>query len=233
MMITIFKISWIKTFLIITALLPLLNLFSPAHDPLPLIYSLFVLGYLFKEKISVMNFNLIFPLLVLFIGLLTEVLAWGNNYLASRVSPALFHPQLVFDLLIGVAQYGSWALVWGLLIRRYRYSLLEVFTIQGLYGVLLEQKGLVFIQGLLHLPFGFLMWLYAFAVYGSITGLAFILARESKDRQKKLRSSWIKYPLTLIALLIMSIVMLVLWELLVNSLGLIPRAQPIWQRPFW
>lgn len=232
MMITLSKISWIKTFLIITAFLPFLGLFSPTPDPLPLIYSLFVLGYLFKEKISTMNFNLIFPLFVLFVGLFTEALAWGNNYFAKRASPALFHPQLIFDLLIGVAMYGAWAFCWGILIKRFRYSILEVFTIQGLYGVLLEQKGLIFIQGLLHLPLGFLMWLYVFVVYGSIIGLAFILAGGSNS-QTTSNSKWTKYPLTLILLLVVSIIMLIGWGWLVNSLGWIPKAQPIWQRPFW
>jgi hypothetical protein len=109
-------------------------------------------------------------------GALTESIAWGNNYLKAAKEPALFHPQLFADLIIGVGFYGGWALAWWLVLRWFRFKLWEVFVITGLQGIFFEQLGAVFIAMLRHWPanplLSIIFGLYVFTVHGAAAGLA-------------------------------------------------------------
>jgi len=56
------------------------------------------------------------------------------------------------------------------LTRRRRFSLAEVFIVQGVYGIFIEQQGAVFLKGLQVMPLGFVPWRYVFVIYGSAAG---------------------------------------------------------------
>jgi len=64
-------------------------------------------------------------------GSLTETLAWINNYSKEAPQPALLHPQLIPDLILGMGFYGGWALAWLIAFRWFRFTLLEVFLVTG------------------------------------------------------------------------------------------------------
>jgi hypothetical protein len=133
-------------FLIFLAFLPIVNLLNTPVDTMLLIVTIFIVVYLLRAHLTlpfIQNFSKRYLLIVLCIiasGLIAEVLAWTSEYLAKSVSPALLHPQLFPDLIMGIGFYGSWALVWTVILNKYKFHLKEVFILQGLYGVLIEQQ---------------------------------------------------------------------------------------------
>lgn len=225
--------------LAMSALLPLTGLLTSPPDTMLAIYSLFVVAVFARRPIEALAARvrvpraLAFAALVLVCGLLTETLAWTSSYLARAPEPALLHPQLAYDLLLSPVVYGGWALAWPLLMRRWRFSLVEVFTIQGIYGVLLEQQGAVLRQGLASLPWGVVMWAYVFLVYGSAVGLAYLpfeRAYASEDR----RRGWTRLPAALALTLLATIVSSLAWAGFLHVIGItIPSPRPIWEAPLW
>lgn len=228
---------WIKkVLLIISALIPLIGLFRFPPDALLPIYSVFIFLLFFGRKFfdrnaTNSNFPVKFAILIFATGMVAEILAWSVGFFKHAENPALFHPQLVYDLLIGISQYGAWAAVWYFWSKRYTFSISKVFLLQGIYGVLLEQKGAIFIQGLLHLPLGIIFWAYVFVVYGSIPAIAYLLSGEMASEGRK--PSLLKYVLILLSLLAASIIFMIVWGLFLQILGVIPKPQPIWLHPLW
>jgi len=223
----------------LSALLPLPGLLAAPHDTMLPIYTLFVAAVFLRRPIEAATARirlprgLAFGLLVLAIGLLTETLAWLSSYLSRAPEPALLHPQLAYDLLLSPVVYGGWALAWPLLMRRWRFSLAEVFVIQGLYGVLLEQNGLIFRQGLATMPLGLLLWVYVFLVYGSAIGLAY-LPFEQHYAVEGRRRGWVRLPIALGAMLMVTVVSSLAWMAVLNLLGVnIPPPRPIVEAPLW
>lgn len=224
--------------LILSAIIPLLGLLKSPQDTLLPIYSIFVLLFvarnIFKrnsDNFPDPKFPFRFAFLIFVCGMIAEVLAWGVGFLKHAENPALFHPQLVFDLLIGIGQYGAWGVVWYFWSKRYSFSVSKVFLLQGIYGVLLEQKGAIFIQGLLQMPAGIVLWLYVFAVYGSIAAIAYLLSGGMSETGEK--PSLLKYVLILLSLLAASLIIMIVWGLFLQLLGIIPKPQPIWLHPLW
>lgn len=226
--------------LVLSAIIPLLGLLKSPADPLLPIYSVFVFLYLLKKRFYSQQLQeaanpdspLKFPFLIVIVGLIAESLAWGVNFLARRENPPLFHPQLVYDLMIALAMYVAWAIVWFFWSKRYTFSLKQVFIIQGIYGVVLEQQGAIFIQGLLQMPVGIFFWIYVFVVYGSITGLAYILSGNA-FKQPSAGIGLKKQAVILLSLAIISFILVMLWGLILKITGVIPQPMPIWLRPLW
>lgn len=223
---------------ILSALIPLLGLFKSPADPLLPIYTVFSALFFIKKRFYrqepetniTSGSNIKFAFLIVAVGLTAESLAWGVNFLAKSENPTLFHPQLFYDLIISLAMYSSWAIVWFFWSKKYAFSLTQVFILQGVYGILLEQKGAIFIQGLLNMPIGILFWAYVFVVYGSITCLAYLLSgKVTVGESPKL----ITYILILLSLFVISIILMLAWGLLLQVLGIIPQPQPIWEKPLW
>lgn len=223
----------------LSALLPLPGLLAAPHDTMLPIYSLFVAAIFLRQPIEAtvarvrLPRSLAFGLLVLASGLLAETLAWTSSYLAQAPEPALLHPQLAYDLLLSPVVYGGWALAWLLLMRRWRFSLVEVFTIQGLYGILLEQQGAVLRQGLASLPWGIVMWAYVFLVYGSAIGLAYLPFERAFTGEPQ-RRGWPRLPIALGVTLLATVVSSVVWIAALHLLGItIPDPRPIVEAPLW
>lgn len=223
-----------KIIFALSGLVPLPGLFS--KDPTLLIYSLFVFAFFLRLKfvsfISKINLSAAskFALLVILSGFLTETFAWLGEFLQRAPEPKLLHPQLIPDLISSVGFYGSWAVAWILLLKRYQFTLPQVFILQGLYGVLIEQRGAVFLTGLSGMPLGLIFWLYVFLVYGSAIGLPYLLTKDQFISQGKSNSKF-KYLPAFILMFVSSLVILMIWGLLTG--WFLPQPKPIWESPLW
>jgi hypothetical protein len=211
----------------LTALLALPFSFPP--NPLTM-YPLFVLAYFLRERFKLNFRTWRFILVIMLSSLLLEVLAWLSNYIEANPNPALFHPQLIPDLLIAIGFYSGWALAWAFIVQRYRFSLPEVFILQGLYGVVFEQNGAILLLGFAQFPLGLIFWLYVFLAYGATMGLAYLPFRETVPDKKS--SLW-KYLWLLLLMIILTHLMTLVFGLLWMALGLIPEHGFIVERPFF
>lgn len=161
-----------------------LGLLARPPEVMLFIFTCFCMALPFHERLADLADRLpgqfYVKLLVSFwvVGSTTEIVAWTNNYLKEASEPALFHPQLVPDLIIGLGFYGGWAVAWWICSRWFSFSIAEAFIITGLQGIFFEQLGAVFLvmlQLVAAAPFqAVLLGLYVFLVHGSIVGLALL-----------------------------------------------------------
>lgn len=179
------------------------------------------------------RFILIF-LLVHILGL--ELFSWILNYLSCEKNPALLHPQLLWDFLYASIFYFGLALGWAVLFTRFRFRLREVFLIQGLVGVLLEQQGGIIISLFQNIPAGILIALYVFAVYGGaafLSGYLFMKWGGKLGETSKHKNFLLKFLISIVVLLFFVVV----FSLLINTIpALIPistERYPICERPFF
>lgn len=217
--------------------LPILALCGAPPDTMLLIYTVFVAAMALRGRIRVGGLPgppwLRYLVFMVLTGFLTETLAWLSNYLSRAEQPALLHPQLAYDLLLSPGIYGAWAVGWILLTRRWRFSVADVFVVQGIYGVFIEQQGAVFMEGLEVMPAGLILWLYVFIVYGSAAGLAYLPVEGTLAAATAKSSRW-KFPAALTIQFIATAVVAIAWGLLITGSGVeIPEAKPIWEAPLW
>jgi hypothetical protein len=211
----------------------LLALFGSPPDPTPLIYVAFVALWLLRPALMLPPANprpARFAVALVAAGLALEMLAWLSNFLKCSPQPAMMHPQLAPDLLLGLAFYGAWAAAWLLLLRRYSFTPAQMFVTQGIFGVLVEQQGGIFIAGLATMPLGLLLWLYVFAVYGSGAGIAALVAGVPGPGARGGR--W-RFPLALLLIAVIAWPTLLAWSGLAQGVGLLPAHAPICERPLW
>lgn len=220
-----------------SGLLPLAGALGSPPDPMLLIYSLFVLAWLARRRLAErtarirVGMPLKIALAAVAAGWVTEILAWSGSYLARDPQPGLFHPQLAYDLLLASGFYAGNGLAWGLALRRWSFSLPQVFITQGIFGVFVEQSGAVFRQGLAEMPLGLVLWLYVFVVYGSFIGIALLVAGQPENTAPRPR--WWHFPLALGMAWMFSYAITAVWALPWQAAGVIPAPQPIWERPLW
>lgn len=231
-----------KIFFIATGLAPILGILNWPPDTLLLIYTMFVAALLFRERLAAvvarirLSARWKFLFLMIVSGILTETLAWMSNFLAREPRPALFHPQLIPDLILGIGFYSGWAVAWLIVHRFWRFSFLSVFLATGLSGVWTEQNGTVFvnlIQALFVNPLSALFGvLYLVVVYGSIAGLAYLpVAGELNSLERS--NNLLKYPAVWILLFFVVYLTTGTARILADFLKLIPEARPIWEHPFF
>jgi hypothetical protein len=218
-----------QTFLqILFALSAVVPLLSGRPQPLWM-YTLFVLAYFLRHRLTIARVTFACFFFAMFIStLLLEILAWLDNYFSAAPDPILFHNQLFPDLLIAVGFYLSWTLAWWLVLRRYRFGVREVFLVNGLYGVLIENQGVALLAGLQALPLGAVLWLYVLVAYGATAALAFLPFREAFSTE---RATPLKYPLAWALLFIFSFGISILWGFLIQ--GFLPPERPITEFPFF
>lgn len=124
-------------------------------------------------------------------GVITEVLAIANNWSLPPEQKALFHPDPVINIVIGLGYYLTLVIAWHFLFRRYRYATKEVFIIGGIMGGLIsEQGGAVIASGNLF------MMVYSFFVHGSIIAIPFVLAARYYTPTRE--SKFLKYILSVL-----------------------------------
>jgi hypothetical protein len=222
--------------------IPVLGLLVQPPDMMLLIYTVFTAALLLRGRLAAAAARIRlsprwkFLLFMVLSGLLAESLAWLSNYLAREPQPALLHPQLIPDLILGVGYYSGWALAWLLALRLWRFSLLEVFLATGLSGIWTEQSGVVLtslaqdLPG--NLPGALLLALYLLAVYGSIAGLAY-LPVVAELPQARRAGSLLKYPLAWLMLFGLSWLGTGIVLAGGTFLGLIPEPRPIWEHPLF
>lgn len=163
--------------------------------------------------------------------LLLETSAWLDNYIKNSPNPILLHPQLIPDLILSIGIYTAWWLTWWLILRKYHFTIKAIFFTTGFYGVFMEQQGAVFLSGLSNLPFGVAGWSFVAIVYGSTMALAVFLVR---DRFTATRIRWIKYPIALVGLFILTFATSLAWGAFLGLLDILPPPKlPMWEHPFW
>lgn len=212
-------------------------------SPVLLPYPLFVACALFDWRLPNMRPWLRLLIATLLATCVLETGAWAHNFIRDAAAPALFHPQLFADLLIGVGLYFGWWLAWWWRFRRDRYSVAEVFWITAAYGVLIEQKGAIFLQGLATMPLGLALWAFVALSYGSTMALAYVLAggpdvfaplAPAPREGRRLALRLAKYLLPWLGLFVASVLLIVLWNLPIEAFDLLPpKRLPMREYPFW
>ncbi len=212
-----------------SGLLVLLGSFS---SPVLLPYPLFVLAFLRGWRLPQVGTPAVRLLLSTAIcASVLEIGAWLDNYIKNAPDPALLHPQLIPDLITSIGIYAAWWLTWWLMLRRYRFTAQQVFITTGLYGVLIEQQGRIFLAGLGTFPLGMVLWLFVAVAYGSTMALAFFLVRDSFTAPC---DRWFKYLLAVGALLILTLATALVWGFVLQLLNIIPpKKLPMQDYPLW
>lgn len=228
--------------LVLTALVPLLGLTSRPPDVMLLIYTVFVAACLFQRRLAALVGRLPGPLALqlllgfLISGALTESLAWANNFLKAAKEPALFHPQLGADLIIGIGFYGGWAAAWWIAFRWFRFKLWETFVITGLQGIFFEQLGAVFlamVRTWAANPFlSVVLGLYVFAVHGSAAGLAIAPVLQRLDAPARSRSC-LRFPVVIALMVSLAFAGCWLVQAGASLFGGLPPKRAIVDHPFW
>ena len=169
-------------------------------------------------------------------GSLTETLAWLNNYWKAATEPALFHPQLFADLILGIGFYGGWAAAWWIALRWFRFSLCEAFLVTGIQGIWFEQIGAVFklmLQIFKTNPVqSLIIGLYVVAVHGSAAGLGLAPVLSRFDTPEKSRS-WMRFPLVIILMVGLAYAGSWLIAMATHIFSGLPPKCSIVEHPFW
>lgn len=228
--------------MVLTGLVPLLGLSSRPPDVMLLIYTVFVVACLLRRRLAALGERMPGPVSLhllgsfLLAGALTETLAWANNYLKAAKEPALFHPQLFADLIIGIGFYGGWAAAWWIAFRWFRFKLWETFVITGLQGIFFEQLGAVFlamVRAWATNPFlSVLFGLYVFTVHGSVVGLAMAPLLQRFDAPEKSRS-WLRFPVVIALMVGLAFAGCWLVQAVASLFGGLPPKRSIVEHPFW
>ncbi len=228
--------------LVLSGLVPLPGLLGHPPSPMLLIYTVFVIACLFRRQLARLVERLPGPVALhflgwfLFAGALTETLAWADNYLNAAREPALFHPQLFADLIVGIGFYGGWAAAWWIAFRRFRFELWETFVITGLQGIFFEQLGAVFlamVRAWAANPFLSLgLGLYVFAVHGSAVGLAVAPVLERFAAPEKSRS-WLRFPVVVALMVGLAFAGCWLVQAAASLFGGLPPKRSIVEHPLW
>lgn len=212
--------------LLLSALIPLLGLLDIPPDPALLVYTFFTTLYFFRHRLPKYRSYTAYIVIGIVIGLFSEIVFWLGNFLECNGNPALLHPQLLADLLLAVGFYGSWGIAWLILFKKYKFSLQQIFITQGVYGIFIEQKGQLFLQGLSTFPVGAIFWLYVFLVYGSIAGSTVLFTELVGSKDTK----W-KYVVAIMLLFFSSLIVTNVWGGILSVI--LPEPGLICQRPLW
>ena len=231
-----------KIFFIVTGLVPVFGILSWPPDTMLLIYTVFAVALLFRERLTgaiakiQLSARWKFLFLMIVSGLLAEILAWTSSYLAREAQPALLHPQLIPDLILGMGFYGGWAVAWLVAHRFWHFTLFQVFLATGLSGIWVEQGGVVlknFVQGFFMDSFSALYGVfYIVIVYGSIAGLAYLSVKDDLNRLDR-SNSFLKYPVVWVLLFFLAQMTTGIVIILADFLKLIPETRLIWEHPFF
>jgi len=230
-----------RTLLFLTALIPVLAIFR--GTTVLLIYTLFVVILLFlRRPLNRAALAIPLPLAVKFTALtilcgwIVELGAWYENYGRRAPNPALLHPQLIPDLILAIGLYSGGALAWLLVLRRWRFSLLEMFLTVGLLGIFVEQTGAALVaiaQSLFVNPLTSLFLAgFVFVVYGPVIAIPYMLL-EPQFAGRATRSGWLKFPAVALLMMILAVTLTAVVGLVASGAGLIPPKQPIWAHPFF
>lgn len=234
--------SFGKSLFVLSGIVPLLGLLGTPRDTALIIYTFFVAACLARPWLVALSHRLpirpVWQLLILFLlsGTLTETLAWGTNYAKAAEEPALLHPQLIPDIILGFGFYGGWAFAWLITFRWFRFTLAETFLITGFQGIVFEQLGGPFIVMLQLLPtnplFSLVIALYIAAVHGSAVGFAMVPVVHRFDRPGQSRH-WVRFLIVMVLMVALAAAGTLLVGLISFLFGGLPPKQSIVDHPLW
>lgn len=153
-----------------------------SENPMLLIFPMWLVTYLLRQPLKRMVRHV--PLSVSFIGfgiffgLVTESLAIINNLSLPPEQRILLSPDPMLDLAYGLFYYTLLIVTWYVLIKAFTYSQTEVFIITGIYGILTEEVGQVFLRIFTVGVYGLLYAIIIAFVYGIFPMLAYMLSEE-------------------------------------------------------
>jgi len=171
------------------------------------VFSVFILFYIFRNKIKVKLSLLKYILFALITGLFIEALAIINSLKLPIEERALFSPYPIPDLIFAIGYYSFFALGIFFILRKYKFSLKELFIIGGIFGIFAEQHGLVF------LSFNSINYLYVFLSYGSFIALPYLIFFRDFKKLKRKQTN-LKYLFIILALIVSYLAFLVYYLLL-------------------
>jgi hypothetical protein len=157
-------------------------------EPMTMIFPLWILVYLLRgplidiaDRIQPYTAFLAFGILF---GLLIEIFAILENLDKPLDERALFNPHPWIDLVLALYYYPLLILTWMLLLKKINYSKKEVFIITGLYGIVVEQMGVI-VAIVISNPFGFIIGLFVVCVHGVFPMLALMLTEHRMPKERK------------------------------------------------
>jgi Zn-dependent protease with chaperone function len=166
-----------------------LTLLDISRNSMLLIFPMWIFTYLSREPLRRLVRGV--PLSVsfigfgLFFGLLTEVFAILNNRQLPPEQRILLSPNPWLDLVYGVFYYLMLIATWYGLIRAFTYSKSEVFVFTGIYGIMTEEVGQVFLR-IFRVPvIGLLYAVIILFVYGIFPMLAYVVCEEKLAAPKR------------------------------------------------
>jgi hypothetical protein len=167
----------------------LLTIIGISGNPMLLIFPMWIFTYLSRKPLRRMvrdvPFSVSFVGFGVLFGLLTEVFAIVNNRSLPPEKRILLSPDPVLDLLYGLFYYSLLIVTWYILIKGFTYSKKEVFVITGLYGILTEEVGQVFLRIFTVPVIGFLYAIIVSFVYGIFPMLAYMVSEEKIGGKKR------------------------------------------------
>ncbi len=150
-------------------------------------FSLVCFALLVRDKFSSKNTTIRLCIMILS-GLIVEFFSWFGSYITKSENPALFHPLLVPDMLLGLGYYTGLAIGWTIADRHFGFNMREVFFLSAIYGVFMEQMGAIF------LTFNPIAWIYVGLVYTSMVTPGFLLVPPNKPKV----AAWKRYLAALV-----------------------------------
>ncbi|MFX1258567.1 MAG: hypothetical protein ACFFAN_11950 [Promethearchaeota archaeon] len=156
-----------------------------------------------KEKLRSWKVNSFFKFLIIGVGmvLLEEIFAALFNHLSEGFSFNLFLLRILQFWLFNVIVFTPWFIIWFILLKKFKYSVREVFYLAGICGLIFES---IFFLLFLN-PLGFLfitplvIFTYGILIFPSVMGL------EEECLSKKKINIFLKYVLSIIAPVLCSI----------------------------
>ena len=198
--------------------------FWSVHQPMLVLFSLFLILYAFKGALRRLNAAVALPALLKFVvvtalvGVLTEALAiWNDAGMTAAQLVALnrlFSPVPLSDIILGLGYYVPLAVVWFFLMKKFDYEVQDAFIAMGILGIFSEGMGMVLIS------LNPLMWAYAFAIHGSYLGIPAVIFAEDPAFAGRSRAPLAKKILYGIAWSLLAFVAYTAWAALVARLGL-------------
>jgi hypothetical protein len=137
----------------------------------------------------------------LFFGLLTEIFAIVNNRHLPPEQRILLSPVPVLDLVYGIFYYLMLIVTWYALVKAFTYSKGGVFVITGIYGILTEEVGQVYLRIFRDPVIGLLYALIVSFVYGIFPMLAYMVSEE-KIRTTKRLNLLVRFLIAAVALFV-------------------------------
>ena len=172
---------------IILAILVLVTL-GIFRNPGPVwLFPIFLIAYqykdkLYKEKEIIKNKKKLkwlpkhlgkkYVLTGILIGIFLEILSIINNMGIEIGKKTLFHQKPIQDIILALGYYGILAIAGYWILRKYKYSILQFFTLGSIFGIVFEQHGKILL-GLFNLKI--LDGIYVMLTYGSFFGLNYLI----------------------------------------------------------